>query len=125
MTQLLAESVTSSMAQSWLGSCLSVEEISRCYVTRKVYYWQQNLAQVEHLQKQFDTTHALETNTPGLHCNNIIKPLKLNDPYSGLTAPLTSKRCTLYICSINIGTEHFKHGIYSQFFPLFKMQFVS
>ena len=48
MTQLLAESVASSMAQSWLGSCSGVEEISRCYVTPKVYYCQQKLAQLEH-----------------------------------------------------------------------------
>ena len=39
-----------------------------------------------------------------------------NDPYSGCTAPLTSKRCILYIYSTNIGTEYFKHGIYSPFF---------
>jgi len=41
-----------------------------------------------------------------------------NDPYSGRTAPLTSKRFILYIYSTNTGTEHFKHGIYSPFFPL-------
>jgi len=46
-----------------------------------------------------------------------INPLTPNDPYSGRTAPLTSKRCILYIYSTNIGTEYFKHGIYSQFFP--------
>ena len=45
-------------------------------------------------------------------------PLKLNDPYRGRTAPLTSKRCILYIYSTNIGTEYFEHGIYSPFFPL-------
>ena len=39
-----------------------------------------------------------------------------NDPYSGRTAPLTSERCVLYIYSTNIGTEYFKHGIYSPFF---------
>ena len=39
-----------------------------------------------------------------------------NDPYRGRTAPLTSKRCILYIYSTNIGTEYFKHGIYSLFF---------
>ena len=39
-----------------------------------------------------------------------------NDHYSGLTAPLTSKRCILYIYSTNIGTEYFNHGIYSQLF---------
>ena len=46
----------------------------------------------------------------------VVNPLTLNDPYSGRTAPLTSKRCILYIYSTNIGTEYFKHGIYSPFF---------
>jgi hypothetical protein len=43
-------------------------------------------------------------------------PLTPNDPYRGRTAPLTSKRCILYIYSTNIGTEYFKHCIYSPFF---------
>ena len=43
-------------------------------------------------------------------------PLTPNDHYSGRTAPLTSKRCNLYIYSTNIGTEYFEHGIYSTFF---------
>jgi len=34
------------------------------------------------------------------------------------TAPLTSKRCILYIYSTNRGTEYFKHGIYSPCFSL-------
>jgi len=53
---------------------------------------------------------------------NILTP---NDHYSGRTAQLTSKRFILYIFSTNIGTEYFKHGIYSPFFFVFKMQFVS
>jgi len=53
-----------------------------------------------------------------------LKSLTPNEDYSGRIAPLTSKRCILYIYSTNIGTEYFIHGIYSQFF-LFKMQFVS
>jgi len=40
------------------------------------------------------------------------------DPYSGRTAPLTSKRCILYIYSTNTGTEYFRHGIYCPFFSL-------
>jgi len=48
----------------------------------------------------------------------MLNRLMPNDPYSGRTAPLTSKRCVLYIYSTNIGTEYFKHGIYSLFFPL-------
>ena len=47
---------------------------------------------------------------------NILTP---NDPYSGRTAPLTSKLCILYIYSTNIGTKYFKYGIYS---PLFSLQ---
>ena len=46
---------------------------------------------------------------------NLLMP---NDDYSGRTAPLTSKCCILYIYSTNIGTEYFKHGICSPFFPL-------
>ena len=46
---------------------------------------------------------------------NLLTP---NDPYRGRTAQLTSKRCILYIYSTNIGTEYFKHALYSPFFPL-------
>ena len=47
-----------------------------------------------------------------------INPLTPNDHYSGRTAPLTSKHCILYIYSTNIGTEYFKYGVCSPFFPL-------
>jgi len=47
-----------------------------------------------------------------------VNPLTPNDSYRGRTAPLTSKRCILYIYSTNTGTEYFKHGIYSPFFSL-------
>ena len=53
-----------------------------------------------------------------------INRLTPNDPYMGRTAPLTSKRCILYIYSTNIGTEYFKHALYSPFFYL-QLQFVS
>jgi len=45
-----------------------------------------------------------------------LNPLTPNDPYRGRAALLTSKCCILYIYSTNIGTEYFKHGIYSPFF---------
>jgi len=54
----------------------------------------------------------------GLQKSIVINPLTPNDPYSGRTAQLTSKRCILYIYSTNIDTEYFKHGMYSPFFPL-------
>ena len=54
---------------------------------------------------------------------NLFNRLTPNDPYMGRTAPLTSKRCILYIYLTNIGAEYFKHALYSPFF-LFKMLFV-
>jgi len=54
----------------------------------------------------------------------VVNRLTPNCSYMGRTAPLTSKRCILYIYSTNIGTEYFKHALYSPFF-LLKMQFVS
>jgi len=50
--------------------------------------------------------------------NHTINPLPPNDHYSSRNAPLTSKRCILYIYSTNTGNEYFKYGIYSPFFPL-------
>jgi len=47
-----------------------------------------------------------------------VNRLTPNDSYMGRTAPLTSKRCILYIYSTNMGTEYFKHAVYSPFFPL-------
>jgi len=52
---------------------------------------------------------CFETN----HSNySVINHFTPKDRYSGCTAPLTSKRCILYIYSTNTGTEYFKHGIY-------------
>ena len=48
-----------------------------------------------------------------------LNPLTPNDPYRDRTSPLTSKSCILHIYLTNIGTECFKHGIYS---PLFYLQ---
>ena len=56
-------------------------------------------------------------NATGASITLLDNPLKPNDSYRGRTAPLTPKRSILYIYSINIGTEYFKHGIYSPFFP--------
>ena len=45
-------------------------------------------------------------------------PLPPNDLYMSRTTPLTSKGCILYIYSTNVGTEYFKHALYSPFFSL-------
>ena len=47
-----------------------------------------------------------------------VNPLTPNDLYMSRTAPLTSKRCILYIYSTNVGSEYFKHALYSPFFSL-------
>ena len=66
--------------------------------------------------------YATENHLTGNFCYSfeftMFNPLTLNDDYSCHTTPPTSKRCILYIYSTNIGTEYFKHGIYSPFFPL-------
>ena len=49
----------------------------------------------------------------------LFNALTPNDLYISRTGPLTSKRCISYIYSTNIGTEYFKHALYSPFF-LFK-----
>ena len=48
-----------------------------------------------------------------------INRLTPNDPYMGRTETLTSKSYILYIYSTNIGTEYFRHALYS---PLFSLQ---
>ena len=55
---------------------------------------------------------------PHHHLRGFVNNLTPNDPYMGRTAPLTSKRCILYIYSTNIGTEYFKLVLYSPFFSL-------
>ena len=45
-------------------------------------------------------------------------PLTPNDHYNGRISPLTSKHFILYIYLTNIGTEYFKHDIYSPYFAL-------
>jgi len=43
-----------------------------------------------------------------IHYRNRLTP---NDPYMGRTAPLTYRRCILYIYSKNIRNEYFKCAI--------------
>ena len=58
--------------------------------------------------------------------SGFFKRLTPNDPYMGRIAPLTSKRCILYIYSTNIGTEYFNPLAPELFFfilahPVYKM----
>jgi hypothetical protein len=49
---------------------------------------------------------------------SLFKHLTPNGHFSGRTAPLTSRRCVLYIYSTNIRTQYFKHAAHSPFFRL-------
>ena len=60
-------------------------------------------------QRALDTTGPgyVQSSASGMAAKLAINPLTPNDHYRGRTAPLTSKRCILYIYSTNIGTEYF------------------
>ena len=62
------------------------------------------------------TLHADRCTALTVSRSFLLNRLTPNDPYMGRTAPLTSKCCILYIYSTNIGTEYFKHALYSPFF---------
>ena len=62
------------------------------------------------------TIYNFEVSHPFCVC--LINRLTPNDPYMGCNTALTSKRCIVYIYSTNIGTEYFKHALYSPFFSL-------
>jgi len=63
---------------------------------------------------------VFEPPTPIMYLSHTtdINPFTPNDLYRSRTALLTSKVIILYIYLTNIGTEHFKHGIYSPFLSL-------
>ena len=103
-----------------------------CTARRKSHYATFNqLGQEQTLEAATRKSRALHNRATmgvaagGDTCANMLNPLTPNDLYMSRTAPLTSKRCILYIYSTNVGTEYFKHAVYSPFFFLFRMQFVS
>ena len=51
-----------------------------------------------------------------------LNPLTPNDPYKGRTAPLTSKRCILYIYSTNIGMLNILNMVYTLLFFSLSLQ---
>jgi len=102
--------------------CWEVWEIPATYKRSGIYITGITLSVVlsHRLLWKPRTTGRLQTQfTKTKKCSSpVFNPLTPNGHYSGRIAPLTSKRCVLYIYSTNIGTEYFKHGIYSPFFSL-------
>ena len=80
--------------------------------------WNPNLYSTDHSRvfcRVFEPSIKFKTSMVNEPSINRLTP---NDPYMSRTAPLTSKRCILYIYSTNIRTEYFKHALYSPFFSL-------
>jgi hypothetical protein len=80
----------------------------------------ESTTRTRHISVQSGNIYACIQGRPETHgcpkqINNLAVP---NNPYMGHTAPLTSRRCILYIYSTNICTEYFKHAAHSPFFPL-------
>ena len=108
--------------------CVLAKEQLDCYITNKncvlfgwIYNWQ--------LCQQILLPHPCGGPWPMLWITATngrawkesfrrLNRLTPNDPYMGRTAPLTSKRCILYIYSTNTTTEYFKHALYSPFLSL-------
>jgi len=81
-------------------------------------FWNFRLRWLELKENDSQETAGIKQKRGGINSYRKVTLLTPNDDYSGRTAPLTSKRFILYIYSTNIGTQYFKHVIYSPFFPL-------
>ena len=101
------------------------------YEIRGVFFYKFKIVIISRRIRKFGKKNKKERKCALRHCTYPSRPfntfpqqltflhrLTPNDPYMGRTAPLTSKRCILYIYSTNIGTEYFKHALHSPFFPL-------
>ena len=88
------------------------------YIYIYIYIYHACVIYSLNIHTNFIQIYAITFYFPLIHFHQKVNPLRPNDPYRGRTAPLNSKLCILYIYSTNIGTEYFKHGIYSPFFSL-------
>ena len=104
---------------SWVWVCMLVSMQRRTDTC--VRHSMEGVAQFTNRTKDSDWENLAHRRTIACLCA-LFNPLTPNEPYSGRTAPLTFKRCILYIYSTNIGTEYFKHGIYSPFFLSLSLQ---
>jgi len=87
-------------------------KITLQWVCHLLEYWLHEMkAQDSSLFIYFSIHKSIQGFTAQRYRSCHINLLTPNDDYSGRTAPLTSKRCILYIYSTHIGTEYFKHGI--------------
>jgi len=125
MTSLICSIMWFSQHMEWITLGHTNANISTYFTEKCIVFGQLNLRMtlivskskpvcpLSRLYRPYTVRYVSQNNASCIR--NITNPLTPNDHYSGLTVPLTYKCCILY--STNIGTEYFKHGIYSSFFP--------
>jgi len=107
----------------WVGVVSMLQAVAQelCFSLQHGYHSNPTTPKLQHTssQEQYDQcgNSTEQSRAPDDGYINLLTP---SDDYSGCTTPLSSKCCILYIYSTNIGTENFKHDIYSPFFPLQK-----
>ena len=100
---------------SWEANQFSVsQEIPSILWNLKVHYHIHMCPPPVPILSQLDPAHTPISHFLKIHLN-LLTP---NVNYSGRTAPLTSKVAFYIFFSTNIGTEYFKHVIYSPYFSL-------
>ena len=114
-TQQIFFFIVRSVRVSWY----SYVKATLCACDRHVYssgLWQLLHVSTCPCYRQGGISSVLHVEYSQLLRGTVVNRLTPNDPYMGRTAPLTSKRCILYIYSTNVGTEYFKHALYFPFF---------
>jgi hypothetical protein len=114
------------LSHPWEDSRQNIRRKLKCWMDNRHLARWQGLSSTQRQAQELISGPCLAAKIRLLYFNKIksrvvigtLNPLTPNDHYSGRTATLTSKLCILYIYSTNIGTEYFKHGIYSPFFSL-------
>ena len=111
IVSILSSSVSKTTHDSTVFGLVMERESDSEFLTGHIVHW---IWTVERLLLYHFMGRGSST---GVDINqDVVNRLTPNDPYMGRTAPLTSKRCILYIYSTNIGTEYFKYALYSPFF---------
>ena len=91
------------------------------YLTESVWtlFSRQPFPSCQEYRQDSSLSKSVENSEQRTSClGSSFNPLTPNYLYISRITPLTSKCCILYIYSTNVGTEYFKHALYSPFLSL-------